>query len=190
MKTTDYGRTWTSVAGNLPANGNINAVREDYDNPNLLFAGTEFGLFVTVDGGKEWKKFMTDLPSVRVDDVLIHPRDRDLIVATHGRSFWIADDITPLEQLATAHGNNDLKDLRPARPAVQWKSDQEAQRRGDRPPASPTGRIRRAGRRVLVLGPRGHGRREDRGARRQSGDSNDQHDGPRGHEPDSVGHAA
>ena len=99
FKTTDYGKTWTNVTGNLPAKGNINALREDYDNPDLLFVGTEFGLFVTLDGCKEWKKFMTGLPSVRVDDILIHPRDRDLIVATHGRSIWIADDITPLEQL-------------------------------------------------------------------------------------------
>ncbi len=80
FKTTDYGQTWTNVTGNLPANGNINALREDYDNPNLLFVGTEFGLYVTLDGGKEWKKFMTGLPSVRVDDILIHPRDRDLII--------------------------------------------------------------------------------------------------------------
>ena len=86
FKTTDFGKTWTNVTGNLPAKGNINALREDFDNPNLLFVGTEFALFVTVDGGKDWKKFMTGLPSVRVDDILIHPRDRDLIVATHGRS--------------------------------------------------------------------------------------------------------
>src|SRR5258706_8951703 len=117
FKTTDYGKTWSSVAGNLPAKGNINALREDYDNPNLLFAGTEFGLFVTVDGGKEWKKFMTGLPSVRVDDILIHPRDRDLIVATHGRSIWIADDISPLEQMNKAAANTDLTLFDP-RPAV------------------------------------------------------------------------
>ncbi len=69
FKTTDYGKTWTNVTGNLPAKGNVNAVREDLDNPNLLFVGTEFALFVTLDGGKEWKTFMTGLPSVRVDDL-------------------------------------------------------------------------------------------------------------------------
>ncbi len=125
FKTTDYGKTWTSVAGNLPAKGNINALREDYDNPNLLFVGTEFGLFVTLDGGKEYKKFMTGLPSVRVDDILIHPRDRDLIVATHGRSIWICDDITPLEQLKTTPTDLTLFD---PRPAVLWKNDPQAQR--------------------------------------------------------------
>ncbi len=127
FKTTDYGKTWTSVAGNLPAKGQINAFREDYDNPNLLFVGTEFGLYVTLDGGREWKRFSNGLPTVRIDDLLIHPRDRDLIVATHGRSFYIADDITPLEQLGKA-GNANLVLFEP-RPAVQWKNDAEATRR-------------------------------------------------------------
>ena len=119
FKTTDYGKTWTSVAGNLPAMGNINALREDYDNPNLLFVGTEFGLYVTLDGGKEWKKFMTGLPSVRVDDILIHPRDRDLIVGTHGRAIWICDDITALEQ----YKPNATVALYDPRPAVEWKNN-------------------------------------------------------------------
>ncbi len=127
FKTTDYGKTWTNVTGNLPVLGNINALREDYDNPNLLFVGTEFAFFVTVDGGKEWKKFMTGLPSVRVDDILIHPRDRDLILATHGRSIWIADDITPLEQLRRTNGADVV--LFDPRPAIQWKNDPQAQRR-------------------------------------------------------------
>jgi photosystem II stability/assembly factor-like uncharacterized protein len=126
FKTTDYGKSWSSVAGNLPANGTVNALREDYDNPNLLFVGTEFGLYVTLDGGKEWKKFMTNLPSVRVDDILIHPRDRDLIIGTHGRSIWIADDISPLEQLKPG-ANTDLVLFDP-RPAILWKNDPSAQR--------------------------------------------------------------
>jgi uncharacterized membrane protein YgcG len=126
FKTTDFGKSWTNVTGNLPALGNINALREDYDNPDLLFVGTEFGLYVTLDGCKEWKKFMTGLPSVRVDDILIHPRDRDLIVATHGRSIWIADDISPLEQLAQKSSANVM--LFEPRAAIQWKNDQEAQR--------------------------------------------------------------
>jgi Sortilin, neurotensin receptor 3, len=126
FKTTDYGKTWTSVTGNLPAKGNVNAIREDPVNPNLLFVGTEFGLFVSLDGGREWKPFMTGLPRVRIDDLLIHPRDRDLIVATHGRAIWIADDITPLEQLGSA-GRGNLVLFEP-RPAVQWKSDTEKSR--------------------------------------------------------------
>jgi hypothetical protein len=126
FKTTDYGKTWTSVTGNLPAQGPINALREDYDNSNLLFVGTEFGLYVTLQGGKEWSKFMTGLPSVRVDDVLIHPRDRDLIVASHGRSIWIADDITALEQYKPNPGADVV--LYEPRPAVQWKNDLSASR--------------------------------------------------------------
>jgi photosystem II stability/assembly factor-like uncharacterized protein len=126
FKTTDFGKTWTNVAGDLPAQGNVNALREDYDNPNLLFAGTEFGLYVTLNGGKEWKRFMTGLPSVRVDDILIHPRDRDLIVATHGRSIYIVDDITPLEQLKSEPADLTLFD---PRSAVEWKNDPQAQRR-------------------------------------------------------------
>jgi photosystem II stability/assembly factor-like uncharacterized protein len=127
FKTTDFGKTWKPVMSNLPVKGNINAVREDYVNPNLLFVGTEFSLFVTLDGGASWKPFSTGLPRVRVDDILIHPRDRDLIVATHGRSLWIADDITPLEQLASTPGTS-VKLFDP-RPAIQWKSDLEATRR-------------------------------------------------------------
>ena len=126
FKTADFGKTWTSVAGNLPVKGNINALREDYDNSSLLFVGTEFGLYVTLDGGREWKKFMTGLPSVRVDDILIHPRDRDLIVATHGRSIWICDDITPLEHLKVTTSDLALFD---PRPAVLWKNDPQAMRR-------------------------------------------------------------
>ena len=125
FKTTDYGRTWTNVVGNLPAKGNINALREDLDNPDLLFVGTEFGMFISLDGGKEWKPFMTGMPTVRVDDILIHPRDRDLIVGTHGRSIFIMDDITPLEQIHQAKGDVTLFSVRPA---IQWKNDPEAQR--------------------------------------------------------------
>ena len=98
--TRDYGQSWASVAGNLPAFGNIQVVREDPKNRNLLYVGTEFGLYVSLDGGKKWKRFMNNLPTARVDDILVHPRDNDLIVATHARSIWIADDITPLQQLA------------------------------------------------------------------------------------------
>jgi hypothetical protein len=86
------------VSGSLPTRGNVQVIREDPKNRNLLYAGTEFGLFISVDGGTKWEPFMTGYPVVRTDDILVHPRDGDLIVATHGRSIWIADDITPLQQ--------------------------------------------------------------------------------------------
>jgi hypothetical protein len=126
FKTTDYGKSWVNMTSDLPKNGNINALREDLENPNLLFVGTEFGLYVTLDGCKTWKKFMNNLPSVRVDDILIHPRDRDLIVATHGRSLWIMDDISPLEHLKPAD-TGDLTLFEP-RPAILWKNDIQSQR--------------------------------------------------------------
>ena len=120
----NYGQSFESIAGNLPQYGSVQVVREDPKNRNLLYAGTEFGLFISLDGGREWKKFMTNYPTVRTDDILVHPRDNDLIVATHGRSVWIADDITPLQQLtpqvqaADAH----LFDIRPA---IAYLNDQQ-----------------------------------------------------------------
>jgi photosystem II stability/assembly factor-like uncharacterized protein len=127
-KTTDYGKTWTNVTANLPAMGSINALREDLVNPDLLFVGTEFGMFLSIDGAKSWQRFMNGMPTVRVDDILIHPRDRDLIVGTHGRAIWIMDDITPLEQLKKTEGK-DLVLFEP-RPAVLWRLDEAQQRHG------------------------------------------------------------
>jgi photosystem II stability/assembly factor-like uncharacterized protein len=119
--TKDFGASWTSIAGNLPE-GNVNVIREDPKNRNLLYLGTEYAVFVSLNGGKEWKRFMNGLPTVRVDDLLIHPRDNDLIVGTHGRSIWIIDDITPLQQLSDAVMTADahLFDI-PA--ATRWTED-------------------------------------------------------------------
>jgi hypothetical protein len=122
--TRDFGKTFQSVSGNLPASGNVQVIREDLKNRDLLFAGTEFGLFATLDGGKTWHKFMNNYPTVRTDDILIHPRDNDLIVATHGRSVWIADDITPLQQLTQTVRDADAT-LFDIRPAVAWLNDQQ-----------------------------------------------------------------
>jgi hypothetical protein len=99
FKTTDYGKTWTSITGNLPDGQPVYVVREDLKNPNLLFVGTEFAVFYSVDGGKQWSRLNNNMPTVAIHDLLIHPRENDLIAATHGRGFWIMDDITPLQQL-------------------------------------------------------------------------------------------
>ena len=122
--TRDFGKTFQSITGNLPPFGNVQVIREDPKNSDLLFAGTEFGLFVSLDGGKSWQKFMNNYPTVRTDDILIHPRDNDLIVATHGRSVWIADDITPLQQLTPAVRDADAT-LFDIRPAMAWLNDQQ-----------------------------------------------------------------
>jgi photosystem II stability/assembly factor-like uncharacterized protein len=100
FKTTDYGKTWTSISGTLPDMGPVYVVREDPKNPNLLFAGTEFAIFYSLDGGRKWGKLNNNMPTVAVHDLEIHPRDNDLIAATHGRGIWILDDITPLQQMS------------------------------------------------------------------------------------------
>ena len=119
FRTADGGRTWESVAGNLPADGPVKVVREAPNNPSLLFAGTEFGLYASLDRGRTWRR-IGDLPTVAVDDILIHPRDLDLIAATHGRSLYVIDDIRPLELLGdTARGKDAV--LFPIRPAVGFE---------------------------------------------------------------------
>jgi photosystem II stability/assembly factor-like uncharacterized protein len=99
--TTDYGQTWKRITDGIPEEaGTAHVVREDPRNPNLLFAGTEFGLFVSFDRGGKWEKIRNGLPTVPVFDIAIHPRDHDLILGTHGRSILIMDDITALEQMS------------------------------------------------------------------------------------------
>ncbi len=103
FRTGDYGRTWTNITANLPARDPVYVVKEDLKNPNLLFVGTETGVHVSVNAGRDWQMLRrdppTDLPTVAVHDLVIHPREGDLIAATHGRGIWILDDITPLQQL-------------------------------------------------------------------------------------------
>lgn len=100
-KTTDFGKTWQKVTKGIPdaTPGNtVHTIVEDHINPNLLFAGTEFGAFMSEDGGASWTRFMDGLPPVAVHDLVIHPRDNALVAGTHGRSIWIVDDLSPLQQ--------------------------------------------------------------------------------------------
>jgi len=97
-KTTDLGKTWTSLV-TPEIEGHVYVIREDLINPNLLFAGTEFGLYVSTNGGKQWSRFENNLPKVAVHDLVIHPREHDLVIATHGRGIYIIDDLTPLRQV-------------------------------------------------------------------------------------------
>jgi photosystem II stability/assembly factor-like uncharacterized protein len=97
VRTTDLGKTWQSVSGDLPADTPVEVVREDPLNSRLLYAGTHFGLFASFDQGAHWVR-IGDVPSVRVDDIRIHPRTSDLVVATHGRSIAILDDTVPFRE--------------------------------------------------------------------------------------------
>jgi len=103
-KTSDHGKSWTALIGaDAPVRGYAHVLRQDPVNPNLLFLGTEFGLWVTLDSGAQWAQYKGgDLPNVAVRDLVIHPRDHDLVIATHGRGIWIVDDITPLRALTPA----------------------------------------------------------------------------------------
>jgi len=123
--THDYGQTFQNISSNLPAYGNVQVVREDPKNKNLLYVGTEFGLYISLNGGGRWEKFMTNYPTVRTDDILVHPRDGDLIVASHGRSIYIADDITPLQQLTPDLLNQDSA-LFNIRPTIAYINDQQS----------------------------------------------------------------
>jgi len=120
FKTTDYGATWTSISSNLPANQPLYVVREDAKNRNLLFAGSEFAVHVSLDGGKSWTRLAADMPTVATHDLLIHRRDGDLIAATHGRGFYVLDDITPLQQL-TDRVLDSPAFLFAQRPATLWE---------------------------------------------------------------------
>jgi len=101
-RSTDHGKSWTSIAGGLPADRVVKAVHEDPRNPNLLYAGTEFGFFLSIDAGAHWVQLDGGLPTVAVNDFVIHPRDNDLVLATHGRGIWILDNLTALQELTPA----------------------------------------------------------------------------------------
>ncbi len=125
FRTTDYGKTWTNLSIGLPPHGHVNVVREDRVNRNLLFVGTESGFYISLDAGKSWSPFMRDLPATISNDVLVHPRDQDLVLATHGRSFYVLDDITALQQL-TGEVLEKTEHLFRPRPATLWDEDKQA----------------------------------------------------------------
>jgi photosystem II stability/assembly factor-like uncharacterized protein len=100
FKTTDYGKTWTKITNGIPADEYCRVLREDPNQAGLLYAGTERGLYVSFDDGQNWQTLNNNLPLTPIRDLQIHKREKDLVVATHGRSFWILDDITPLHEIA------------------------------------------------------------------------------------------
>ncbi len=115
-KTEDFGKTWVKLSTD-EIEGYCHVIREDLKNPNLLFLGTEFGLYISIDGGRSWSR-VREMPRVAVRDIAIHPREGDLILATHGRGILIIDDLTPLRALTPELLSKEAAIL-PSRPAIQ-----------------------------------------------------------------------
>jgi photosystem II stability/assembly factor-like uncharacterized protein len=115
----DYGRRWTLITDGLPTGWSVNVIAEHHRNESLLFLGNEVGLFFSIDRGAGWQQLKNNLPTVPVDDIVIHARDNDLVVGTHGRSIWIMDDITPLERL-TEELLASVAHVFPVRPATMY----------------------------------------------------------------------
>ena len=136
--TTDYGQTWRRITGNLPGRGWVHVVRQDPRNANLLFLGTEFGIFASWDRGVRWHSLRNGLSAAPVRDLWVHPRDNDLIIATHGRGIYVLDDIGPLQRLGEAMAADAyVFDIRPATRWVMWSRDGSPGQKiwvGDNPP--------------------------------------------------------
>ena len=117
--TTDFGKSWKKIVGDLPASAAwVHVVREDPRNRNLLYLGTEMGVWASWDRGAHWRSIRGNVPVTPVRDIQIHPRDNDLLLATHGRGLYILDDITHLQQTASAEEAAVM--LFDVRPAVRW----------------------------------------------------------------------
>jgi photosystem II stability/assembly factor-like uncharacterized protein len=121
FKSTDYGETWKSIRGDLPGATPVRVIREDVKNAHLLFAGTESAAYASLDDGSHWVRLMNRMPTTPIADLIVHPRDGDLIAATHGRSFWVMD-ISPLEELNPTVLSSDayLFNVKPAI-AFDWR---------------------------------------------------------------------
>jgi HAMP domain-containing protein len=106
FKTTDFGKTWTKLIGGLPDNSYVHAVRQDPKRKGLLYAGTETAIWVSFNDGANWQPLQLNLPNTPIHDMIVH--DDDLVVATHGRSFWVLDDISPLRQAAASVASEEV----------------------------------------------------------------------------------
>jgi photosystem II stability/assembly factor-like uncharacterized protein len=128
-RTTDFGKTWSPLA-TAEVSGHAHVIREDPKSASLLYLGTEQGLYVSIDGGKEWAQFTGNLPKVPVRDIAIHPRESDLVLATHGRGFYVVDDVSVLRQLTPEVLASDVTVLA-SRPTVLRIPFQEQAWNGD-----------------------------------------------------------
>jgi photosystem II stability/assembly factor-like uncharacterized protein len=122
FKTTDFGTTWSNITSNLPDGGPVYVIREDLKHKNLLFIGTEFAVFFSRDGGQNWTNLSLNMPTVAFHDLMIHPRDNDLIAGTHGRGIWILDDISPLRQVTDKILSAEAHLFESERPGTHWLS--------------------------------------------------------------------
>lgn len=116
--TDDFGATWRSIAANLPLDAPVRVIRQDLREPNLLYAGTENALWISYDRGGRWERLRAGFPVVPVYDIRVHPSANDLLIATHGRGFFVLDDLTPLQQLAAARSAG--VQFFPVRDATLW----------------------------------------------------------------------
>ncbi|NIT54749.1 MAG: glycosyl hydrolase, partial [Aliifodinibius sp.] len=99
LKSTDRGKSWQSIVGNLPQRGSVYVIKEDHQKPDLLFAGTEFGVFFTINGGKKWIQLKGGIPTISVRDLAIQERENDLVAGTFGRGFYVLDNYSLLRQI-------------------------------------------------------------------------------------------
>jgi photosystem II stability/assembly factor-like uncharacterized protein len=116
--THDFGRSWTKIVNGLPSDEWVRAIRPDVRDRNLIYLGTEEGMWISFDGGANWQKFNNDLPPVSVHDIRMQSRDDDLVIATHGRSIYVMDDMTPVQQLQQAQARGTW--LFPPRTGYEW----------------------------------------------------------------------
>jgi hypothetical protein len=129
--TEDYGQKWTKITNGLPADDPAYVITEDPVNHDLLYLGTESGVYASLDRGQQWVRFNNNLPIVPVHDLVVHPRDHDLIIATHGLSLWIMDDVSGLQGLNAEARGQDLA-LLPIKPATSWNMKNEQVSQGDK----------------------------------------------------------
>lgn len=135
--TPDGGKTFVNITGNLPPNAYVHVLKEDPRNPQLIYAGTELGLYATFDRGTSWIELsLANLPRVAVHDIFVHTRENDLIIATHGRSFWVFDDLTPIQEMKPELLQQSSHLFEP-RPALRFTTRFTRYGIGDKPFAGP-----------------------------------------------------
>jgi hypothetical protein len=126
----DWGQTWRSITGNLPANRVLRTLREDPRNPNVLWLGAELGMFFSIDGGQRWVELRNNMPTMAFNDLVIHPRDNDLVLGTHSRGVWILDNVNAIQEL-TPQVLASPAHLFTIEPAMQVRYSSEVAHTGD-----------------------------------------------------------